>query len=229
MRRRLLLSGLPVVAALVLAAGLVSEDPLFGWWKGQTLGTARIRQVLPPGTDVAGYRVVSVEPERIDQPSPDRMCGAVASAITSPDHAPSAATRLILGPVGETGQGESVVSYSFSEDDAKSVMKSIRAALPSCAHYNAWYADLYTRHGLRPAQSPSRVGDDRISYRRLDPPPGDTSSDGSPVPMAPGPLQEPGRTTTFVRTGGVITRYPDAVPQAVVEDVTGRFRRAASG
>jgi hypothetical protein len=188
-----------------------------------------MRQVLPQGTDVAGYRVASVEPELTDQPTPDRMCGAVSSAITSPDHAPSAATRLTLRPVGETGQGESVVSYSFSEDDAKSVMKRIRAALPSCAHYNAWYADLYTRHGLRPAQPPYRVGDDRISYRRLDPPPGDASAGGSPVPMAPGPLQEPGRTTTFVRTGGVITRYPAAVPQAVVKDLTNRFRRAASG
>ncbi|MEF2529400.1 hypothetical protein [Streptomyces sp. CS62] len=47
--------------------------------------------------------------------------------------------------------------------------------------------------------------------------------------MAPGPLQEPGRTTTFVRTGGVITLYPAAVPQAVVEDLTNRFRRAAPG
>ncbi|MEU7068155.1 hypothetical protein [Streptomyces sp. NPDC046161] len=207
----------------------MGENPLFGWGHGETLGTARISEVVPPGTDVAGYRVVSVEPELTDQPSPDGMCGAVSSAITSPDHAPSAATRLILRPVGETGQGESVVSYSFSEDDAKSVMKSIRAALPSCAHYNAWYADLYTRHGLRPTRSPYRVGDEGISYRRLDPPPGDVSSGGSPVPVVPGPLQEPGRMTTFVRTGGVITRYPDAVPQAVVEDFTGRFRQVASG
>ncbi|MGW7459969.1 hypothetical protein [Streptomyces sp. NPDC054797] len=228
MRRRPL-SALAVVAALVLAAGLVGESPLFGWGHGETLGTARIREVLPRGTDVAGYRVVSVEPELTDQPSPDRACGAVSSALTSPDHAPSAATRLTLRAVGETGHGESVVSYSFSEDDAKSVMKSIRAALPSCAHYNAWYADLYTRHGLRPTLSPYRVGDDRISYRRLDPPPEDNASGGSAVPMAPGPLQEPGRTTTFVRTGGVITRYPDAVPQAVVEDFTDRFHRAASG
>ncbi|MGW2672404.1 hypothetical protein ACWC5F_30685 [Streptomyces sp. NPDC001272] len=229
MRRRLLLSALPVAAVLVLAAGLMGEGPLSGWGRAETLGTARIREVLPPGADVAGYRVASVEPELTDQPSPDRMCGAVSSAVASRDHTPPAATRLVLEPVGETGQGESVVSYSFPEDDAKSVMKGIRAALPSCAHYNAWYADLYTRHGLRPTQSPYRVGDDRISYRRLDPPPGDVSSGGSPVPMAPGPLQEPGRTTTFVRTGGVITRYPDAVPQAVVEDLTGRFRRAVSG
>lgn len=229
MRRRLLLSALPVVAALVLVAGLVGENPFFGWGHGETLGTARIREVLPRGTDVAGYRVVSVEPEFTDQPSPDRACGTVSSALTSADHAPSAATRLILRPVGETGQGRSVVSYSFSEDDAKSVMKNVRAALPSCAHYNAWYADLYTRHGLRPTQSPYRVGDDRISYRRLDPPPGDDASGGSPVPMAPGPLQEPGRTATFVHTGGVITWYPDALPQALVEDFTDRFHRAASG
>lgn len=229
MRRRLLLSALPWVAALVLTAGLVGEDPLFGWGHGGTLGTARMREVLPPGTEIAGYRVVSVEPERTDQPSPDRACGAVSSALTSPDHVPPAATRLILRPAAETGEGRSVVSYSFSEDDAKSVMKGIRAALPACAHYNSWYADLYTRHGLRPTPSPYRVGDDRLSYRRLDPPPGDAASGGSPVPMAPGPLQEPGRTTTFVRTGGVITRYPDAVPRPVVEDLTARFRRAASG
>ncbi|MFD3538366.1 hypothetical protein ACFWUQ_02550 [Streptomyces sp. NPDC058662] len=226
MRGRLLLLAPPTVVALVLGVGLVEEGAFSGWWEAEALGTARIMGALPRGTDVSGYRVVSVEPERTDHPSPDQHCGKVSAALTAQRRAPATSTRIVLVPDGWSGQGHSVVSHSFSEGDAKKVMGRIRAALPDCAHYNAWYADLYTRHGLRPTPSPYRVGDDTISYRRLDPPPGDKDAGGSPLPMPPGPLQEPGRTITLVRTGGVITQYPDTLPRAVVEDLADRFRRA---
>ncbi|WP_405533756.1 hypothetical protein OG592_42325 (plasmid) [Streptomyces avidinii] len=185
-------------------------------------------EVLPRGKDVLGYRVVSVETEYINRPSSAHLCGKVSVAIASQNRAPAASTRVVLAPGGQSGQGQAVVSYSYSEDDAVGVMKAIRAAIPNCTHYNSWYADLYTRHGLRPAQSPYRVGDETIRYRQLGPPPNDKDAGGSPVPLEPGPLQEPGKTITVVRTGGVITQYLDPVPKAVAEDIGNRFRRAAA-
>jgi hypothetical protein len=72
------------------------------------------------------------------------------------------------------------------------------------------------------------VGDEVVGYRVLAPPKWDSSSGGAGVPLEPGLLEEPGRTVTFVRTGGVVTYYRSAVPQTVAEAFDERLRRARS-
>ncbi|MGW7059877.1 hypothetical protein ACWGHM_15335 [Streptomyces sp. NPDC054904] len=221
MRRRTRFFALSVVAVSV-SGGLVLGIPLPGSAAG--LSMAELKEALPRKQDVAGYQVASVEKEFTNHPSDDRPCGKVSAAITSKNHPPAASARVVLAPRGHSGHDQVVKVYSFAEDDAVRVMSGIRAAIGDCAHYNAWYADLYTRHGLKPTRSPYRVGDDTFSYRQLDAAAADAG--GAPIPLGPGPLQEPGRAFTFVRTGGVISQYSDAVPEAVAEELSHRFRRA---
>ncbi|MET9609372.1 hypothetical protein ABZZ17_30640 [Streptomyces sp. NPDC006512] len=221
MRRHLRFFTVFSVFAVAVGGGLVFDS-----FSSGALSMAEMREALPRGKDVAGYQVAAVEEEYTDRPSADLPCGKVSVAIASAGRAPEASVQVVLVPRGRSGHEQVVKSYSFSEDDAVRVMKRIRAAIADCAHYNAWYADLYTRHGLKPARSPYQVGDDTFSYRRLDPPAGDKDAGGAPVPLGPGPLQEPGKTITLVRTGGVISQYPDPVPEAVAEDLDRRFRRA---
>ncbi|MEV7614154.1 hypothetical protein [Streptomyces sp. NPDC089799] len=225
MRRRPFSFVSTVLAVVAGGAALVVADP-FGWF-GWPVTTAQLMAVLPRGQDVPGYRAEFGRPETGVGPSAERPCGTVAAALWSPGRMPAASTRVLL-TAKDGGKRHLVDSYGYAEDDAEAVMAELRASVPACAHYNAYYADLYLRFGTRPADPPFEVGDEMVTYRVLAPPPGDPDLGGSGAPLEPGPLQEPGTAVTFVRTGGVITRYGSAVPRAVAEDFEARIRRAPS-
>ncbi|MFG2621846.1 hypothetical protein ACGFXC_29930 [Streptomyces sp. NPDC048507] len=230
MSRRPLRYAPAVVAAAAVGASLFPPaSPFVESWRTGALEEARLLGALPRGNDLPGVTVVGAGVNRGDGAASEEPCAEIGTAISPRGHPRPASTRVVLVARGTSGQGRSVVSYALSEDAAVRAMGRIRAAIPRCAHYNSWWADLYTRHGLRPAPSPYRVGDEMVSYRQLDPPPSDPSAGGAPVPLEPGPLQEPGKTVTFVRTGGVITQYWEPVPKAVAEAFHDRFRRAATG
>ncbi|WP_437082924.1 hypothetical protein [Streptomyces sp. enrichment culture] len=218
------MSAVIVIAVVAGGAALLVAAP----FDARPVTTAQLMAVLPRGREVPGYGAEFARPETGIGPSSDLPCGKVATALWSPGRMPAASTRVVLTPVGNGREKHRVESYSYAEDDAEAVMAELRASIPACAHYNAYYADLYLRFGTRPAEPPFDIGDEVVGYRVLAPPPGDPDLAGSGVPLGPGPLREPGTPVTFVRTGGVITRYGSAVPRAVAEDFDARIRRAPS-
>ncbi|MFG2291850.1 hypothetical protein [Streptomyces sp. NPDC048603] len=224
MCRRLPLFVLAPVALLAAGAALVVAAP-FGT-SGQPVTMKQLMSVLPRGKDVPGYRAVFQRPETGIGPSPEHHCGRVESALWSPDRMPVASTRVVLSSTRGGQERHVVDSYSYAEDDAEVIMDELRASIPACAHYNSYFADLYLRFGTKPAEPPFAVGDEMVGYRVLAPPEGHVDLAGSGVPLGPGPLREPGASTTFVRTGGVITRYRLPVPQDIPEGFHERFRRA---
>ncbi|MFF3017289.1 hypothetical protein [Streptomyces sp. NPDC057939] len=213
-------------AVALLGACLMIGGPFD--WSTQPLSERALIDALPRGKDMPGYHARRAGADLSLSPSQEHLCGPVSTALITRHHKPAGMTQVMLTPLGQEKQQHHIESYSYTEDDAERIMGRIRAAVPTCAHYNSFYADLYSRHGLRPAKSPYQVGDEMVTYRMLEPPPGDVALAGSQIPMEPGPLQEPGRTITFVRTGGVITQYKDPVPKAVAEELHRRFRRAAA-
>ncbi|WP_411103012.1 hypothetical protein [Streptomyces sp. cmx-4-9] len=192
---------------------------------------AEMVRVLPHGRELPGYQVASAgehRPEKGPEPPSHANCSHIDDALAPREKAFPPSTEVLLTGPGDSRTRGRVLSFAFSQDEAKRVMDRIRAALPKCAHYNLWWADLYTRHGLKASQSPYNAGDEAISYQRLDPPAEDEDVGGSPVTFDPGPLQEDGPTITFIRTAGVITQYRDPLPESVARAFDRRFRRAGS-